>query len=353
MPFRVFFPVFVFAVALAGAAKAQWPPRDAVVRLQRTSCFGPCPVYTITVDAFGTVTYEGERFVRVTGRHTAQISPQAVWGLLQRAERIRFFEMKDVYTANVSDQSTTFVTVTANGRTKRVKDYYNAPDALREFEREIDDVTSSKRWIFLSDESLEELVGSGWSAASDEGAGFLQQAIRRDDVSIAQKLMALGAALNGPPENPWPSLSSARSSAMVELLVRAGADPNARSDGGSDTPLKSARWVDPAVTRALLKAGARVDEDLNTERTALWYAACGGKWRVVSLLLEAGANPRGSMTMSAAECVRREREATLHRHRTAADHLLPTVDDFDRVLRLLESADAARPEAAQQSESLR
>jgi len=84
---------FALAIAVAGAAAAQEPdvPPDALIRLQRTSCFGPCPIYTVTIDARWTVSYEGERFVRVIGRRTAQIETSIVAGLLTRAERIRFF----------------------------------------------------------------------------------------------------------------------------------------------------------------------------------------------------------------------------------------------------------------------
>jgi uncharacterized membrane protein len=72
-----------FAVAIglaAGPALAQEAdvPSDTLIRLQRTSCYGPCPIYTVTIDAGGTVTYEGERSVRVVGRRTAQIETSTI-----------------------------------------------------------------------------------------------------------------------------------------------------------------------------------------------------------------------------------------------------------------------------------
>lgn len=128
---------FALAIGLAGPAVAQEPdvPPDASISLQRTSCFGPCPIYTVTIDGRGTVTYEGERFVRVVGRHTAQIEPSAVLELLARAEQIRFFDLRDAYrvienpdgtTTMVTDLPTTIVTIAVNGRTKRVEDYVGA-----------------------------------------------------------------------------------------------------------------------------------------------------------------------------------------------------------------------------------
>ena len=324
-------------------------PADASIQLRRTSCYGPCPIYTVSIDARGTVTYVGEKFVRVVGRQTGRIDPSIVAKLLARSETIRFFDLRNSYryienpdgtTSSVTDLPTTFVTITANGRTKTIEDYVAAPDLLREFEREIDEAAGTKRWIFLDGPALEELARSGWSSSSEEGANLLRQAIERDDAPIARRLIQLGADLNGASDNR-PPLISARSKAMVEVLVKAGADPNARTVGAvaAQTPLMTTAYKDAGVAEALLKAGANL-EDMDSGRTALWYAACRGNWRVVTVLLGAGANPWGSLGMSALECARdaRQREANDHRHRTELDRGRPTVQDFDHVIALLENA---------------
>lgn len=351
MPNAVFRVLFAVGISLAACpALAQEPdiPSDTLIRLQRTSCYGPCPIYSVTIDARGTVTYDGERLVRVVGRQTAHIDPTAVATLLAKAESIGFFRMRDAYRVienpdgsevMVTDLPTTFVTVTAGGRTKKVEDYIAAPDALASFERDIDAAAGTKRWVFLDEKALDDLARSGWSASSEEGATLLQQAIERDDVPIAQGLIELGADLDGPPSNRLPPLFSARSRAMVELLVRFGANPNERPVDrvAARTPLMAASYKDVGVTEALLKAGARL-EDVDAGRTALWYGACTGNWRMVTVLLQAGAKPRGSTDMSAADCTRRARQDELHRQRTVLDRGRPTVEDFDRVLALLESA---------------
>ena len=233
--------VFALTIGFTGAVVAQEPevPQDTVIQLQRTVCFGTCPSYTVAIDARGTVTYDGVRFVRVVGHRTAQIGSSTVATLLARAEQIGFFDLRDDYRTienpdgtviTVTDLPTKIVTVTVNGRTKRVEDYLGAPDALGQFEREIDDAAGTKRWVFLDEGALEELVRSGWSASSEEGAAFLRQAIDRDDVAIARRLIELGSDVNGSPEDPTQRLYSARSRSMVELLVKAGARPESTDD---------------------------------------------------------------------------------------------------------------------------
>jgi hypothetical protein len=342
---------FTLAIGVAAPAVGQEPdlPQDASVRLQRTSCFGPCPMYTVTIDARGKVTYEGEGGVRVIGRRTARIDQSTVAELLAKAESIHFFRMRDAYRAirypdgtmmSGIDGPTAFVTVTVNGQTKKVEDYLGAPDSLVAFEREIDGAAGTRRWVFLDEDALEELARSGWLASSDEGATLLQQAIQRDDLAIARRLIELGSDPDGPLVDRFPPLMSAVSGAMVDLLVKAGANPNERPlhRGAGRTPLMSTSYKDASVAKALLKAGARV-EDMDDERTALYYAACAANWRVVAVLLGAGASPKGSTEMSAADCARQQRQMEADGHGTVRGRGAPSVEDFDRVLALLESAD--------------
>jgi hypothetical protein len=331
------------------AAQLDDVPADTVIHLERTSCFGPCPIYAVTIDAQGTITYNGIKFVRVVGRQIAHIAPSLVARLLATAARVHFFDLHDAYRVienpdgtvmTVTDQPTTIVTITVNGRTKRVEDYVGAPDSLMSFEREVDDVARTIRWIFLDEATLEELRTAGWSASGDEGATLLQQAIGRDDLAIARTLIEMGGRLDGPPTNRLPALVFAHSAAMVDLLVHAGADPNERPIGkvAAMTPLMGTAYKDAGVAEALIKAGARVD-DVDNERNALWYAACRGNWRVVTVLLRAGASVHGPAEMSALECTRRVRQGALARQRTVFDSGQPTVDDYDRVIALLEQAE--------------
>jgi hypothetical protein len=137
-------------------AQSEGVPDDLVITLERTRCFGACPVYSVTIDAKGNVTYEGRRFVHVEGRATDRIPVARVAALLATARRIGFFDLRDQYLTRknpdgsetrVTDLPTTFVTITSEGRTKRVEDYFGAPESLQEFEQQIDDAAGTKRWI--------------------------------------------------------------------------------------------------------------------------------------------------------------------------------------------------------------
>lgn len=136
----------------------------------------------MTIDAHGTVTYEGEEFVRVVGRETGRMAPSLVAGLLASAERIHFFDLRSAYRVivtsdgtelSVTDPPTTIVTITTNGRTKRVENYIGGPDGLAQCERDIDAAARTKRWVFIDDETLTRLIGSGCAASSDGGSDLV------------------------------------------------------------------------------------------------------------------------------------------------------------------------------------
>ncbi|MBL8544399.1 MAG: hypothetical protein JNJ63_11390 [Hyphomonadaceae bacterium] len=142
------------ALALASCASASAPAqqqRPVEITLQRTPCFGFCPDYTVTITGEGDVRYVGRRFVNVVGERHASIPRADVERLLQRFDAIGFDRLRDEYRAQVTDLPTNTITLTRNGRTKRVVDYGGTgagmPVAVRELQAEIDRVAQTAQWV--------------------------------------------------------------------------------------------------------------------------------------------------------------------------------------------------------------
>ena len=140
----------------AGVTQNRAVPEDTIIKLERTACFGECPVYAVTIDARGNVTYVGRKFVRMEGRRTARIPVARVAALLDMANKIGFFDLRDKYRTVrnpdgsetfVTDLPTTIVTITRAGATKRVEDYYGAPHSLHDLELEIDNAAGTSGWV--------------------------------------------------------------------------------------------------------------------------------------------------------------------------------------------------------------
>ena len=128
----------------------------AAITLERTACFGECPVYRITASPLGLVTYEGRANVRLIGPATAQIPPDRVNALLVELERAGYFTFPSRYAASEptcrrysTDSPTAISSATFKGRTKRIEHDYGCggvPGALTVLEKRIDEVLGSDQW---------------------------------------------------------------------------------------------------------------------------------------------------------------------------------------------------------------
>jgi hypothetical protein len=129
---------------------------SSVIKLERTPCLGRCPVYRVTISASGRVSFVGKNFVPQQGEATGQAPKEKLDSLLGEIERQGFFEFADRYVAGApacgpyaTDAPSAITEVTHAGRHKRIEHDYGcsqAPPALGELERKIDEVAGTGRW---------------------------------------------------------------------------------------------------------------------------------------------------------------------------------------------------------------
>ena len=105
-----------------------------IIALQRTACFGTCPIYKIEILSDGSGIYTGTRFVENIGVKKFSISKKQLNIILTQAETIDFTNMQDEYSAPISDLPTTFIQI----KDKKIRDYTGAPKNLKNLERMID-----------------------------------------------------------------------------------------------------------------------------------------------------------------------------------------------------------------------
>ncbi len=130
---------------------AQENESNAAITLERTACFGTCPIYTVTILVDGTVIYEGENFVSVTGKQTSEIAPENVAAMVAAFKEAGYFEWDEAYdTQTVTDLPTIITSVTDDdGTTHRIVRYVgdtSAPLALPFLEQWIDEMANTALW---------------------------------------------------------------------------------------------------------------------------------------------------------------------------------------------------------------
>jgi hypothetical protein len=126
------------------------------ITLERTACFGRCPVYRLAVSPSGVLTYEGTANVRRIGTATGQVSADRVTALVSELERAGYFSFANRYSSAeatcgryATDLPSVITSVTLQGRTKRIEHDHGcgaAPGALTVLEQRIDEVLESSQF---------------------------------------------------------------------------------------------------------------------------------------------------------------------------------------------------------------
>lgn len=328
--------VLLFAMILAcrlpGSAVALQADGAALrIVLEREACFGDCPVYRLTIEGSGVVTFEGRGAVLVEGIVRARIDPARVAALAARFRAANFQGLRDSYSGPGSDAPTYRLTFAEGARAKIVVDYLGTragmPAVVTELQRLVDETGEARRWIEGDEGTVPGLRAQGWNFGSANSAAMLVRAAALGRAVVVRDLLAAGvpatarvdgvtaieAAAGASSFDSWQHLASAGALAradrgfrwrlaraavaagnlqILQAMAPLGFDVNA----GPNTLLKAAMTIEcedvpqcPALAliRFLLAAGADPDRPDGHGNTALHYA---GTLEEARLLVEAGAN---------------------------------------------------------------
>jgi len=136
------------------------------------------------------------------------------------------------------------------------------------------------------------------SAAEVADSTALLRAVHQDNLETARKLIREGGVnvANRYGVTPLSLACGNASTAMVELLLASGADPNAALRGGETPLMTAARAGKTEPVKALLARGADINaKDARRGQTALIWAVAEGHTEVVDLLIRAGADFRARL----------------------------------------------------------
>lgn len=120
------------------------------ITLERTACFGFCPIYKVILRSDGTATYIGVNFVERQGTYKGYIS--GFEHLAKIIEARRYFSFSNNYTRPITDLPTAITSVVRNGKRKTVQNYANSgPIELWEIETLIDGLVANVSWEKVND----------------------------------------------------------------------------------------------------------------------------------------------------------------------------------------------------------
>lgn len=134
-------------------------PEIKSVKLQRTACYGTCPVYTVEISSDRVVKYVGKEHVGKFGNQSATVSTLDFAFLVAAIERVKPFSLRDTYSRQedgcgpiATDFPSIIITVQTSGAQKTVN-YYTGCKGLEVLGRiswlaaTIDEVAGTRRWV--------------------------------------------------------------------------------------------------------------------------------------------------------------------------------------------------------------
>ena len=281
------------------------PPPSDFVQLQRTTCFGSCPSYTVQIRADGQVTWKGDGSVKIPGTAIAPIKPSDARALIERFRTADFWRLCGSYSASISDGPTVITTVHLGDREKLVSDYFNtAPAWLQTLESEIDALADTHRWIhgdprmetFASVRSPGEVPGFSFGRMITPGldADFrgpkpgltpLMQAATKNDITEIQKLLEAKADPNAQDSSGWTALmyaTRARKAEAMKMLLDAGANPNVRSFMGQTALMAVSTTYPETLEKLRLLLAARADTNAQDCLPAGRNECVANRWRALA-----------------------------------------------------------------------
>jgi Domain of unknown function (DUF6438) len=122
-------------------------PADFALELYHSGCRGNCPAYSIKVAADGAATYNGRHAVEMLGNYAKTLGKGTVAELVKAVKDANFWDFDEVYGGEVADVPGITTTVTMDGKTKKVQDIRNAPQALKDMEAKLEGLIGMNDWV--------------------------------------------------------------------------------------------------------------------------------------------------------------------------------------------------------------
>lgn len=137
------------------AKEVQTEPQ-MLATINRTACYGRCPMYQAIFMDNGEVKYIGKRFVDNVGTYTTLLTEEEVREIENQIKTVNYYSFDSIYPTLITDFPSCITEVNLNGKYKRVLNRQNPPQALRTFEQFLDGLLENRDWKKLSDEAVYE-----------------------------------------------------------------------------------------------------------------------------------------------------------------------------------------------------
>lgn len=127
---------------------------DTLIHMQRTACFGFCPVYELKITKNGNVTFIGKQHVKHTGQSESQLSEENLDQMFQKIKESHFWEIpaNPECESRMTDMPSVYLTIKMAGKRHHVNHYHGCrgfeyEKELTKLENAIDSLAGVEKWV--------------------------------------------------------------------------------------------------------------------------------------------------------------------------------------------------------------
>lgn len=141
------------------------------LKMERSGCYGRCPIYDLTIQPDGKVTFDGKGYTQTKGKAEDKLTEEQLNQLIAEIEKANFFSLDNAYNYDskncpelYTDSPVVNLTIKLKGIEKRINHYQGCnekdsvnqnknwtekifPQQLYKLENKIDEIVETKRWI--------------------------------------------------------------------------------------------------------------------------------------------------------------------------------------------------------------
>ncbi|MES2621492.1 MAG: DUF6438 domain-containing protein [Bacteroidota bacterium] len=125
---------------------------EVILSMERTACFGSCPVFEAKLYSNGLLLYNGKMFTQHTGCGYAEVPKAEIAQLLEYVKEAGFFNLENKYPINEqapSDLPGCHLYIKSGANEKRIEDEgWETPSALTAIQNRVDSLILTKKLHF-------------------------------------------------------------------------------------------------------------------------------------------------------------------------------------------------------------
>ncbi|WP_157098990.1 DUF6438 domain-containing protein [Novosphingobium rosa] len=318
---HIVFAIIALLPLSCSAQPANIDPAQTAITLERSACYGTCPVYRVTIHGDGRVVFTTgtapvdpvdalhRRFaqsdgVLLPGTHEARIDPSSVVELIEKFKSAHYWQLKSTYRAPVTDSPTYVLTFDIGHQRKTVVDYVGReagmPKAVTELENAVDQAAGTDRWVNGSPALIPWLEQTGFDFHSDQAVELVNAAAWGDGaeetvIGLIDRGAPLDRIVGIRGSSPMSTIAEPQTAGIFMLesairrgqanvfkrLVASGWLDKLGKDKAAEVFSKNAGGCSPALVDAAGEAGIGVDKPSKEEPS--YPGAAQGKTALAEL----------------------------------------------------------------------